>query len=77
MHLEYPNRLGRVSLGKLKEHLIIFVETRATPGATRWGNGAQSAIENMMIAHMVEDVLDEKFGSYVKENTETLRNLLK
>ncbi|MBR7165144.1 MAG: hypothetical protein IKD18_02585, partial [Clostridia bacterium] len=77
MHLEYPNCLGRVSLEKLKEHLIIFVETRATPGATRWGNGAQSAIENVIIAHMAEDVLDENFSAFVKENTETLRNLLK
>ncbi|MBR3837446.1 MAG: hypothetical protein IKJ74_04785 [Clostridia bacterium] len=76
-HIEFHCRLRRLSLKKLKERLILVVETRATAGATSWENGAQNSIQNVMIAHMAEDILNETFGTYVIENEDALRRLLK
>ena len=52
----------------LLNNLTIIIETNCSANSTMWANGEQKAISNKMIADIAEDLINEDFRYYLKQN---------
>ncbi len=52
----------------LAKHMVLLVETRCSPIATRWQNGTRTSITNRMITDITQDLIADKFSRYLHEH---------
>ena len=61
-----------VTKKQLCRHLMLVVLTETPEAATCWENGTRKSIANTLIRDMAEDMLDDDFRHYLKENRDHL-----
>ena len=58
----------QITRNELLQHLIIVVETKCSPGFTRWETGSRQSIVNTMITDMAFDSVGKSFEDYIYRN---------
>lgn len=61
----------------IKDNIILILETNCAENASDYVNATKKAISNRMIAEMAHDLISEKFDDYLRQNHETIFNILK
>lgn len=56
------------SFREIAAHVILIVETKCPPCSSQWTNETKISIENRMIADMTDEILQERFRSYLHEH---------
>ena len=64
-----------ISAGKLKDRLILIIETNCSRCATKWSTARKTYITNAMITDMCADLFKNDFDHFVKENAELIRSI--
>ena len=65
------------TLAEVADRLFIAVETACTANASVYADARRQALTNRMVADMAEDLVNEDFGYYLKQNHDAVAALLK
>lgn len=68
-------KISDISLDKVKEKLILVIETNCSRGATKWINEQKTYITNAMIRDMCTDLFENDFGNYTEANFELIDSI--
>lgn len=63
-----------ISLDKVKEKLILVIETNCSRCSTRWRTAQKTYITNAMIRDMCSDLFENDFKYYIKVNKDLIRS---
>lgn len=69
-------RISDISLDKVKEKLILVIETNCSRCSTRWRTAQKTYITNAMIRDMCSDLFENDFKYYIKVNKDLVRSIL-
>lgn len=68
--------LADISFDRIKDKMILLIESNCSRCATEWLNAQKTYISNIMIKDMTSDLFEEDFSYYVNKNADLIRSIL-
>lgn len=69
--------LKDISWDRIKNKVLLVIETSCSENSTRWLNGRREYITNAMIKDITSDLFEEDFNYFVRRNRDLISSVLK